>query len=187
MNRWSGKGVFRFLMIGLLAAGGFIASASGAQAHGLGFHIANGTGEHSHQQIGFSWDTAVAEDQPFNYRLNLGYEKFALDRNDGGRDNFSGWILENTFGYRILANNNLRFWGGPQVVTGLYENDFGLGAGLALGINLHLSGVTSLGITAGVRRSDYSSIMGRDHMENIGYLRFDFFLRTPGDRFRGWK
>jgi len=182
MDLWR-VGLFRLLVAGIFVTGGSLLNAGDAQALGLGLHVAVGQGENNHEQIGISLDTAVAEDRQFNYRMNLGFEKFELEDHWGDKDKFSGWILENTFGFQILANEKLKLWAGPQIVTGLYENDFGFGLGASLGVNLHIGDKTSLGITLGVRRSEYSGILDDSEYDTIGYLRVDFFFRTAGDRF----
>ncbi len=159
-------------------------SSSEVWAHGLGVHFSEGIGENQHSQLGLSWDTSVAMNRAFNYRLNLGYEQFKLDDKFGVEEKFEGWILENTFGFMILANENLRLWAGPQLVTGLYESDLGIGIGMSLGINLHIGESSSLGLTLGVRRSEYSGILDTSDHETIGYLRMDLFFRTTNDYFR---
>lgn len=174
---------FRFLITGIFVVGFCFCVASKARAHGFGLHVAGGAGENAHAQIGLSWDTAVAEDRLFNYRMNLGYEKFKLENHWGDTDKFSGLILENTFGFRLHADENMRLWTGPQVVTGLYDNDFAIGLGFSLGANWHLADQKSVAVTIGVRRSEYSGILDYSEYETVGYLRLEFFLRTGRDRF----
>jgi hypothetical protein len=177
--------VFRLVLAGVSIVGGIVFNAPEARGHGFGFHITGGLGEHLHRQAGLSWDTAVAEDRLFNYRLNLGYEAFELNEDGGFREKFDGLILENTFGFRLLATEGMRLWGGPQIITGIYEGDIGLGAGLSLGANLHVSESSSVGITLGARSIEYSGFLGGTESESIGYLRLDFFYRSMRDRFRG--
>lgn len=174
----------RLWLTGLILLAGIIMSPVNGWGHGFGVHVAAGQGDSAHRQAGLSWDTAVADATLFNYRMNLGREKFRLDNSWGEKEKMSGTILENTFGFRLLANEQLRLWAGPQLVAGIYDGEIGAGAGLALGVNLHLMPRLSLGVTVGGRRSEYSGLLGGSDLESIGYLRIDLFFRLPGDRFQ---
>lgn len=175
-----------WLAVILLATGVAVLVVAGrAQAHGLGAHAAVGVGERSHQQVGFTWDTALASDRLLNFRLNLGYERFELRNEFGDEYDYKGVILEETLGVRLLANERLRLWAGPQLVTALYSGEAGAGWGVALGGNWHLEGVTSLGLTLSVRRMDYSSLVwGKDEKETVGSLQLLLMFRLPRDVYR---
>ena len=64
--------------------------------------------------VGFEFvlDTAVARNTVFNYRLNLGYEKF--ESKDADLD-MESIIVDNTFGFAAFRNKVVRLWLGPQV------------------------------------------------------------------------
>lgn len=162
------------LLAGLTAPGA-------ARAHGLGLHVAAGAGENLHGQFGLSWDTAVARDSLLNFRMNLGYERFELEDDWGWKEDYHGVILEETLGVCLLANERLRLWAGPQLVTGLYDGDVGIAYGAALGGNLHLDPLTSLGLTVSLRRMEYSGFIGGDEKETVAALRLDFFFRLRDD------
>lgn len=173
----------RWLVALLLAIAG-LATPAEVRAHGLGFHVAAGAGENFHGQFGLSWDTAVARDSLLNFRMNLGYERFELKNEAGNQEDFAGGILEETLGVRLLANERLRLWAGPQLSTGLYNGDLGIGYGVALGGNLHFDSLTSLGLTVSLRRMEYSGFLSGDEKETVAALRLDFFFRLPRDDFR---
>jgi hypothetical protein len=176
--------IFSYIPASILMVGGILFHASGVCAHGWGVHVAGGLGDHSHKQVGLSWDTTVAEDRLFNYRMNLGYEWFELDESYGAREKFSGVFLENTFGFRLFANEGMRLWWGPQTVMGIYDAEIGFGLGLSLGANLHVSETSTIGITFGARSMEYNGLLGGTEREKVGYLRLDFFYRLVRDRFR---
>src|SRR4030042_7001947 len=63
---------------------------------------------------GFLLDTAVASNDHFNYRLNVGYENTIKS----GTPFFGGWSMHrisisNTFGYAFFRSKYLRVWMGP--------------------------------------------------------------------------
>jgi len=175
--------LFRLFVVGVFVTGGFMTLGTEAQAHGLGFHVAAAQGESGHFQIGGSWDTAVAENRLINYRMNLGLETFKLKNYWGETEKLSGWILENTLGFRLFADDKVRIWAGPQIITGFYKEDLGIGLGLSLGANFHLDKKRSLGMTIGARRSEYSGIWDYSEYESVGYLRLDYFFRSKNDYF----
>ena len=166
-----------FLMVSILFLG-----AGQAQGHGFGLFYADSLSGES-RQVGLSWDTAVAADRLFNYRMNLGYEWLDFEEDHGDSSN-SGVTLDNTFGFRFLGNEVMRLWAGPQITVGAYDGDVGYGVGASLGGNFHVSEAMSLGLTAGVRAMRYEGIMGGADSKTIGFLRLDVFFRTPSDRFR---
>lgn len=88
--------------------------------------------------IGFSYDTNVARDAPWNYRFRVGmrYGKRDFDQHDtifvGRRieeedpdekvlsydpktDTLFGFTLHQTIGYGLLRNESLRLWAGPSL------------------------------------------------------------------------
>ena len=82
---------------------------------------------------GLVFDTAVAKNKLFNYRLNIGYEKLEYkadsifndtantDITDSTQDYqlyFHRVVLDNTFGFGVVRNKNWRLWIGPQIRLG---------------------------------------------------------------------
>jgi len=172
----------RILVSMLLGALTLVPLPEQAWGHGLGLYTAAAAGDHQHTQFGLTWDTCVARACPFNYRMNLGYESFKFDDDWGETENYHGVILENTFAGRLYASPAMRLWAGPQLITGLYNNDLGLGIGLSAGCNLHASENTSLGLSVGVRRMLYSDAWDDDR-ETLGFLRLELLFRLGADTF----
>ena len=152
-----------------------------ARAHGLGVHAGVGSGDSTHTQVGITWDTCVARDHAFSYRLTVARETFEL-RRDGWQERLSGTLIEHTFGLQLTASDRVRWWMGPQALVALYEEDLGTGFGLGLGANWHVAEALSVGLTAGGRWMLYSGVFGEDEGEGVGYLRVDLLWRAPGDR-----
>ena len=141
----------------LVAAGIIFSSPSGsdnAHAFGVGGYLTYGSGnvdfeerydpedlwasldnkgDQSHFGIGFVFDTAVAKNKLFNYRLQIGYEAVEYDihtvfNKDTGVD-LSGFVtdftvdvdmivFDNSFGFGIVRKENFRLWIGPQLRVG---------------------------------------------------------------------
>jgi hypothetical protein len=171
----------KFVRATFLLVSFILLRAGEAQGHGFGLFYSDSFNAES-RQAGLSWDTCVAADRLFNYRMNLGFEWLEIE--DDSESNNNGVLLDNTFGFRLLANEVLRLWAGPQVAVGIYDGNIGYGAGASLGSNLHLTEAMSLGLTAGVRAMRYEGVFGGEDSETIGFLRLDLFFRTPGDRFQ---
>ena len=138
------------------------------------------TPEESHMLagLGFVLDTAVAKNQLFNYRLNIGFEKW-----NWGVDTLQGITtaeplrlgIYNTFGFGIIRTKLIRFWLGPQLGltiftepttdTGTFmdffqlaDNNgaFGSTLGLATGVNINIGDKFTVSIDGGARRYSYT-------------------------------
>ncbi len=142
--------------------------------------------------FGFVYDTAVASNEKFNYRLNAGYEN----------NLFSGYpfftnksmhriTLSNTFGFALFKNKFVRVWMGPQVelacrfaertyftnegsIIGLvYTGTKGhikyttgeLGVGGILGINIHTDDLFTLSFEFG-----FNGIFGISKSKSSQYV-----------------
>ena len=160
-----------------------LVGAGAVHAQGGGVFVGGGEGDHAHQELGLVWDTAVASDRLFNYRMNLGWERFDLDNKFSEKEGFRGVLLENSFGFRLDGGEAGRLWAGPQLLFGVYQGDFGAGLGVVLGENLHLGKTLSVGLTAGIRRVSYSGLLGDSDFETVGFGRVEFLLRQARDRF----
>ncbi len=89
---------------------------------------------------GLVWDSAVAKDTVFNYRLKAGYERSFMhilgpDARARVDNPIHRYSMSHTFGFGIIRNENARFWIGPRiglcyfrpsVVSSLFETDTGL-------------------------------------------------------------
>lgn len=99
--------------------------------------------------LGYVFDSAPTGNQPFNYRLNVGVGQQKLDFDAGGEIDAAGIHVDNTFGFRFIARNNVRWWGGPSVRVGYYYSNDGyepeyadFALGFKTGVNFDLGGVT---------------------------------------------
>ncbi len=120
--------------------------------------------------IGFILDTAVAKNNLFNYRLNLGITRMKIDHEEGFFDieGFESQLI-NTFGFGIIRTEVMRLWIGPQIslgrIFGEYDlqedknrnkfDDVYIGTGAAAGFNLHIGERISLGLDGGYRISGH--------------------------------
>jgi hypothetical protein len=115
--------------------------------------------DHKTRAIGFVLDTNVARDSLFNYRLNLSLDEMEFD---GGSD-ADGYVMDHTFGFGVLRNQNVRLWIGPQINLSYYDEDdldiFGLGFGPAIGVNIHAGDKISFTVTSGYK---YNFLFGSD-------------------------
>ena len=106
------------------------------------------------RMIGVMLDTNVARDSLFNYRLNI-----SLDENEINfgrfKDKLDGYVMDHTFGFGVLRNQNVRLWIGPQINLSYYnESDFdmfGIGLGPAIGVNIHAGDKVSFTIASGYK------------------------------------
>jgi hypothetical protein len=125
---------------------------------------------------GFVYDSAVASNDTFNYRLNAGYENNVASGSPFFTDKSMHRVtLSNTFGFALFKNKYVRVWMGPQVelacrfaertyftnagsIIGLvYTGTRGhmqyaageLGIGCVLGINIHTGDLFTLGFEFG--------------------------------------
>jgi hypothetical protein len=127
---------------------------------------------------GILFDTAVAEDEVFNYRVNFGFEIWKRDfvlNEDTGRYHIT---LYNSFGFGIVRLQWMRLWLGPQLglqylrqsATGSsYRHEgFGMTLGAVAGVNFNIGRDFSIGLDGGGRYR--FSYMGSDRKE-----AYDFF------------
>ena len=82
-----------------------------------GFTFYDDDGDTERFGIGFTLDTAVARNKLFNYRLNIGPERFDIDfDNSGGATaELYGLAADNTFGFGVMRTEKVRLWAGPRV------------------------------------------------------------------------
>ena len=167
----------------------FVASHGSAFAAGLGFFSTAeiGTGEFEIEDsfgnelydddgdtarlgIGFVFDTAVARDKLFNYRLNVSVVRLDIELDDvfNSEAELAGVAFDNTFGFGVLRTEKVRLWVGPRIRLGFYGGDadsfsgndddvtaVDFGVGGALGANFHVGPAVSLGFETGVMISGY--------------------------------
>jgi hypothetical protein len=147
--------------------------------------------------FGFVLDTTVANDSLFNYRLNIGYGKAAID-NEGNLDiEGKNYHLFNTFGFGVLRSELIRWWLGPQIGLGLVRGEydslssdvdnrfttFYFSIGLVTGINFNIGEVVTLGIDGGYRinrhvgTAESSETYGVTGTEKEMFVNLSFLLR----------
>ncbi|MEJ2054621.1 MAG: hypothetical protein P8X42_11945 [Calditrichaceae bacterium] len=163
----------------LLVLGCVYAPVSTVMAAGLGisFPSAFGTTKYDNYDadasqfgINFIFDTNVARNSLFNYRLNFGveffnhdfsfeYEYFNYDYYITDYATYSGThegiriVADNTFGFGIVKSPVIRLWMGPNIRFGFIAGDetgITVGAGATiLGLNFNMGRVFTLALEAG--------------------------------------
>ncbi|MBN1797563.1 MAG: hypothetical protein JW822_03240 [Spirochaetales bacterium] len=122
-------------------------------------------------QFGILFDTCVARDRLFNYRLQVGLDlsNASFYDEDLGQDaDIDIWQISfiNTFGFGMIRNELMRFWVGPQIGFALgfepnfvqdayYSNmgeffEFDIFVGVGFGVNIHIGDTISLCADAGI-------------------------------------
>jgi|GEM_PF-433995 len=174
-----------------IAALTFVFAASPVHAVGIGvygdysmgrsywdFKNSGSTDErHSYYGGGLLFDTAVAGDRLFHYRLGIGYDKIVHDSySDFGDLRLNRIVISNTFGFGIVRSEEARLWLGPQFRLSFnwgkdkysgtyYDIYFGqvffdekdkyyfrrFDLALVFGANINLPGKISLGLEFGPR------------------------------------
>lgn len=128
---------------------------------GIEFPSSSDTG---HLGVGFVLDTATAVDKLFNYRFQVGYERYTDERNNSSQKyDFDSLVVDQDFGFGVVRSDSLRFWLGPELrlsLSGYSDDDydhvlFGIGLGPALGLNFHTGSNVSLGIKGGYMIMSY--------------------------------
>lgn len=110
--------------------------------------------------IGLIFDTTVAKNRLFNYRLNIGSEAVEYDIDGGGTFETTGWFMSHDFGFGLIRKKNLRLWAGPEVrlsySEGELENDSStelhmatFGIGPVVGLNLNFGKKLTLALKVG--------------------------------------
>lgn len=151
--------------------------------------------------LGLMFDTNVAKDKLFNYRIGFGWQHTLRDGDSGDIDG-NGFALSQSFGFGVLRRPNYRVWLGPVVRINFdaYDEDgadlysVNVGAGPQLGLNYHLNDKISLTgsfayqymyaaefLDAG---DESEPLTGSEHLVT---LRVGFLYRGAKDLFDGGK
>ena len=113
--------------------------------------------------IGFVYDTNVGMDEMYGYRFGLEYLNMGIDKINGysyiGDETYTRYNMVNTFEFALVTSKHIRFWIGPRLniayetfEEGAYtENAFEFGIAPALGTNINLGSVVSLGLDVDYR------------------------------------
>ena len=118
--------------------------------------------------FGFVLDTAVLKDKLFNYRLNVGFERFDADLGSTPiTAELVGIAADSSFGFGVLRTEDIRLWVGPRVRVAAYGGDFNndssidialieFGVGGVFGANFKVGPTVVLGVETGFMFSGYS-------------------------------
>jgi hypothetical protein len=217
------------LSIVVLCGGVFMFGLSNAHAFGFGAYLEATRGSGSYEDFdddgysgpnryndsidvdtvgyGFVMDTNLSDPKPFHYRMSLGYSK--IDVPESVANDVDGYKIswDHTFGFGVVANENMRFWLGPQIhfdysnwdipigrtLRSKYSVDFfGVGVGLATGVNAHIPNAGSICPEIGVRyqwnvsdkneetrfygNSSYYNEADYSYAETVIYLKLSFMF-----------
>jgi hypothetical protein len=126
------------------------------------------------QGVGFVLDTAPTDQDVFNYRLNVGYERLegTIDHIDPSFGIFSeefnldGLAVDHTFGFAVFKKEKVRVWLGPQLKVGFYAGSDSsvdtvmarLGIGFLVGANFKVASHFTIAGTVGVSASGYGGV-----------------------------
>ena len=195
----------RIVMAALLLAG--LSTSAHANGYGFYFEYANIFDgeftdsdfpdvdyEEDHYGVGFAFDTNVAADRLFNYRMNVGYQHVEGDY-DGFDDDGDGLSIDNAFGFGVFRNQNVRLWIGPAVRVSFdfFDDsdswDLGIGAGPEIGLNIHTGSRVSFGLTAGYQILYSLNVPDDDDLDEVdGYeqgvlVKLTMLFRSSDDYF----
>ena len=118
--------------------------------------------------LGIAFDSNIGKDKLFNYRLGVEYMNVGVDNVNGfaSEQDYGRLNFVNTFGFGVLRTKTVRLWVGPRVNIGwnwTTENNAGgttidyaeaafeLGIAPAVGVNVNLGRVVSLGFDVDYR------------------------------------
>jgi hypothetical protein len=131
---------------------------------------------------GFVLDTAVALDRAFNYRLNVGYEKLSNDF-----DRLESIVIDQDFGLAVYQSANTRIWIGPELRIFFSDDEYGIGIGPVLGINLHTGRSVSTALKLGFLISDFAGggwVFSSDYeKESHAFINLAILFRSARDRY----
>lgn len=195
----------------LLLAGSFAALPQDATAIGLGADVLAGFGRlkktddslyggsstttrlsESRLGVGVIYDTNVGQQQLFNYRLGISYQRMKANTTVENID-LHGVTCDNDFGFRLFSDNDLRLWAGPEVKVeylegksvsaGYRSHTSGLAVGVApvVGLNLHLNSDLSLSLKGGYMFLEGARIF-TEWQERYGFFSLGLIYRLGENR-----
>ncbi len=127
----------------------------------------------SHFGAGYVMDTAAGSSRFFNYRLQLGYEKYTdTIKNSTSELKFNSFIIDQDFGFALVRNEAVRFWLGPELrIAFLGESSdsydtslFGIGTGPVIGIDFRTASNVTMGFKGGYLMMSYDGV-ARDYLD----------------------
>lgn len=144
--------------------------------------------------VGVTYDTNVSQQQLFNYRLGISYQRMKANTTADNVD-LHGVSCENDFGFRLFSDNDLRLWAGPEVKVeylegksvsaGYRSHTSGLAVGVApvVGMNLHLNSDLSLSLKGGYMFLEGARIF-TEWQERYGFFSLGLIYRIGENRFQ---
>lgn len=197
--------------LAILLAASVFSSQALAKGKGFYFHLGSGSADWTaeddydkwtfesdttHTGFGFVLDTATAEDRLFNYRFQVGYERYTDEiKNSTSKLDFDSLVIDQDFGFGVVRTDTLRFWLGPELrisLSGESSDNYdtalvGVGLGPVLGINFHTGPRVSLALKSGFLRMTYNGTaddttsnnndISYDVDENIAFFSFAVLFR----------
>ncbi len=130
--------------------------------------------------LGLAFDTNIGKDKLFNYRLGLEYMQREVDEKNGNPCTFectsSRVNMVNTFGFGVLRTKTVRLWVGPRLnIAWNWQNSddyqeyaFEIGIAPAIGVNVNLGRVVSLGFDADYRFASTGGVWSFDDIDFNG-------------------
>ena len=153
--------------------------------------------------VGFAFDTNVAKNSLFNYRLNLGYQHSWREYDFGIEEAYNGFTMNHAFGFALYRSPSWRLWLGPALRLSadvLHEDriagrvvNLSIGAGPQLGLNVHTGKHVSLAFSAAYQYlyaglvhsyDNYSDTDTYDGGQHLGSLNLTFLFRTKSDLYK---
>jgi hypothetical protein len=132
--------------------------------------------------VGLVFDTAVAKDNAFNYRFSVGYEKLKNDF-----DRLESIVIDQDFGLAVYQSARSRIWFGPELRIFFSNDEFGMGIGPVLGINLHTGRSISTAMKLGVLFSDFFGggwVFSTDYEnESHAFINLAILFRSARDKY----
>ncbi len=117
--------------------------------------------------FGLTFDSNIGKDKLLNYRLGLEYSSASVNSVNGnayaGDTEYLRYNMVHTFGFGVLRTKMIRLWVGPRIniaynvydnpaVNSFYtESNIELGIAPAVGVNLNLGRLVSLGFDVDYR------------------------------------
>jgi len=141
--------------------------------------------EDSVSGFGLVIDTNIGKNKLYNWRLNI--ESTEVEGKYGGE--FDRISFVNTFGFSLFRNERVRVFAGPRLNIGIEERGSD-GSGVevsiapAVGVNVHLGSVVSLGLDIDYKISALSTSIGdydygyydRDYDEDLSGMMARFYI-----------
>jgi len=133
--------------------------------------------EDSMSGYGLVLDTNIGKNKLYNYRLNI--ESNEIEAENGYK--FDKTSIVNTFGFALFRNEHVRVFMGPRLNIGFEdrrEDDSRLEYSLApaIGVNIHLGSVVSLGLDFDYKISALATSIGDYNDEDLSGITSRFYI-----------